>query len=222
MGAIMVYGSYLPDNASIAKTSITVSLMDTAVALLAGMAIFPIVFANGLEPGAGPGLIFQTLPIAFGHMDGGAFFGMLFFVLLVFAAWTSGISLIEPAVAWLVENHGMSRIYAAGVAGLATWAFGLLTVFSFNIWADFKPLFMIPVFEDYTVFDLLDYLTANIMLPLGGLLIAVFAAWKMRRESSVEELAMGDGFLYKLWRMLVRYITPVAVVIVFLHAIEII
>ena len=221
MGAIMVYGSYLPDNASIAKTSITVSLMDTAVALLAGMAIFPIVFANGLEPGAGPGLIFQTLPIAFGHMDGGAFFGMLFFVLLVFAAWTSGISLIEPAVAWLVENHGMSRIYAAGVAGLATWAFGLLTVFSFNIWADFKPLFMIPVFEDYTVFDLLDYLTANIMLPLGGLLIAVFAAGKMRRESSVEELAMGDGFLYKLWRMLVRYITPVAVVIVFLHAIEI-
>jgi NSS family neurotransmitter:Na+ symporter len=221
MGAIMVYGSYLPDNASIAKTSVTVSLMDTTVALLAGMAIFPIVFANGLEPGAGPGLIFQTLPIAFGHMDGGAFFGMLFFVLLVFAAWTSGISLIEPAVAWLVENHGMSRIYAAGLAGIVTWAFGLLTVFSFNIWADFKPLHMIPVFGEYTVFDLLDYLTANIMLPLGGLLIAVFAAWQMRRESSVEELAMGDGFFYKLWRLLVRYITPVAVMIVFLHAIEI-
>jgi neurotransmitter:Na+ symporter, NSS family len=219
MGAIMVYGSYLPDNASIAKTSVTVSLMDTTVALLAGMAIFPIVFSNGLEPGAGPGLIFQTLPIAFGHMDGGAFFGMLFFVLLVFAAWTSAISLIEPAVAWLVENHGMSRIYAAALAGIVTWGFGLLTVFSFNLWADFKPLGMFAVFEGYTVFDLLDYLTANIMLPLGGLLIAVFAAWQMRRESSVEELAMGDGFLYGLWRVLVRYITPVAVIIVFLHAI---
>jgi NSS family neurotransmitter:Na+ symporter len=219
MGAIMVYGSYLPDNASIAKTSVTVSLMDTTVALLAGMAIFPIVFANGLEPGAGPGLIFQTLPIAFGHMDGGAFFGMLFFLLLVFAAWTSAISLIEPAVAWLVENHGMSRIYAAALAGIVTWGFGLLTVFSFNLWADFKPLGMFAVFEGYTVFDLLDYLTANIMLPLGGLLIAVFAAWQMRRESSVEELAMGDGFLYGLWRVLVRYITPVAVIIVFLHAI---
>ena len=218
MGAIMVYGSYLPDNASIAKTSVTVSIMDTTVALLAGMAIFPIVFANGLEPGAGPGLIFQTLPIAFGHMEGGAFFGMLFFVLLVFAAWTSGISLIEPAVAWLVENHGMSRVYAAGLAGIVTWAFGLLTVFSFNIWADFNPLHMIPVFAEYTIFELLDYLTANIMLPLGGLLIAVFAVWKMRRESSVEELAMGDGFIYGLWRVLVRYITPVAVVIVFLHA----
>ena len=219
MGAIMVYGSYLPDNASIAKTSVTVSLMDTTVALLAGMAIFPIVFANGLEPGAGPGLIFQTLPIAFGHMDGGAFFGMLFFLLLVFAAWTSAISLIEPAVAWLVENHGMSRIYAAALAGMVTWGTGLLTVFSFNLWADFKPLGMFAVFEGYTVFDLLDYLTANIMLPLGGLLIAVFAAWQMRRESSVEELAMGDGFLYGLWRALVRYITPVAVIIVFLHAI---
>ncbi len=222
MGAIMVYGSYLPDNASIAKTSIAVSVMDTLVALLAGMAIFPIVFANGLEPAAGPGLIFQTLPIAFGHMDGGAFFGMLFFVLLVFAAWTSAISLIEPAVAWMVENLGMTRIYAAGLAGFTTWLVGLLTVFSFNIWSEVKPLSMIPVFAESTIFDLLDYLTANIMLPLGGLLIAVFAAWMMKRESSVDELAMGDGFFYRSWRVLVRYITPVAVAIVFLNAIGVI
>jgi NSS family neurotransmitter:Na+ symporter len=216
MGAIMVYGSYLPDNASIAKTSMAVCLMDTLVALLAGMAIFPIVFANGLEPAAGPGLIFQTLPIAFGHMDGGAFFGMLFFILLVFAAWTSAISLVEPAVAWMVENLGMSRLYASVLAGLATWLAGLLTVFSFNIWSGFTPLF------GKTLFDLLDYLTANIMLPLGGLLIAVFAAWKMHQESSIDELAMGDGFRYRVWRVLVRYITPVAVIIVFFNAIGII
>jgi NSS family neurotransmitter:Na+ symporter len=222
MGAIMVYGSYLPDNASIAKITMAVSVMDTLVALLAGMAIFPIVFANGLEPAAGPGLIFQTLPIAFGHMDGGAFFGMLFFVLLVFAAWTSAISLIEPAVAWMVENLGMTRIFASALAGLTTWLFGLLTVFSFNIWSDVKPLSMIPVFAESTIFDLLDYLTANIMLPLGGLLIAVFAAWLMKRDSSVDELAMGDGFFYRLWRILVRYITPVAVVIVFFNAIGVI
>jgi len=218
MGAIMVYGSYLPDDASIAKTSIAVSVMDTVVAILAGLAIFPIVFANGLEPGAGPGLIFQTLPIAFGHMDGGAFFGMLFFILLVFAAWTSAISLIEPAVAWLVENHGMTRIYASVAAGLATWLCGLLTVFSFNIWSEFKLLSAVPGFSDKTLFDLLDYLTANVMLPLGGLLIAIFAAWKMSRESSVDELAMGERFFYPVWRFLVRYITPVAVTIVFLKA----
>jgi NSS family neurotransmitter:Na+ symporter len=222
MGAIMVYGSYLPDNVSIAKTSIAVSAMDTLVALLAGMAIFPIVFANGLEPGAGPGLIFQTLPIAFGHMDYGAFFGMLFFILLVFAAWTSAISLIEPAVAWLVENKGMNRVFASVMAGLATWLFGLLTVFSFNIWADVKLLSGIKIFKDSTIFDLLDYLTANIMLPLGGLLIAVFAVWQMSRDSSVEELSMGDGLFYKLWRFLVKYITPVAVFIVFLSAVGII
>jgi NSS family neurotransmitter:Na+ symporter len=216
MGAIMVYGSYLPDRISIAKTSIAVSLMDTLVALMAGMAIFPIVFANDLEPGAGPGLIFQTLPIAFGHMPYGAFFGMLFFVLLVFAAWSSAISLIEPAVAWLVENRSMTRVNASVLAGIATWSFGLLTVFSFNIWSGFKPL------ADKTLFDLLDYLTANIMLPLGGLLIAVFAAWKMSRESSADELGMGERFWYPLWRILVRYITPVAVTIVFLRAIGII
>jgi NSS family neurotransmitter:Na+ symporter len=222
MGAIMVYGSYLPDNASIARTSIAVSVMDTVIALLAGLAIFPLVFANELEPGSGPGLIFLSLPIAFGHMDGGAFFGMLFFVMLVFAAWTSAISLIEPAVAWLVENHGLSRIRASVVAGVVTWLFGLLTVFSFNIWSEVKPLSWIPIFHDHTVFDLLDYLTANIMLPLGGLLIAVFVAWCMPRDSSVDELAMGDGFFYRLWRFLVRYITPVAVMIVFLNVIGII
>ena len=217
MGAIMVYGSYLPEHASIARTSITISFLDTLVALLAGMAIFPIVFANGLEPGAGPGLIFQTLPIAFGHMTGGALFGTLFFVLLVFAAWTSAISLIEPAVAWLVENRGMTRVHASVLAGIVTWVFGLLTVFSFNLWADFKPMAWLDVFRDATLFDLLDYLTANIMLPLGGLFIALFAAWVMKRDDSLEELDMGDGPAYRLWRFLVRYVTPVAVLIVFLN-----
>ena len=222
MGAIMVYGSYLPSGTSIARTVIAVSLMDTLVALLAGLAIFPIVFANGLEPGTGPGLIFQTLPIAFGHMQYGEFFGMLFFVLLVFAAWSSSISLIEPAVAWLVENKGMTRVFASIVAGLVTWLFGLLTVLSFNLWSDVKLLSKFEVFKDSTVFDLLDYLTANIMLPLGGLLIAIFAAWKMSRESTVDELGMGDRFFYPLWRFLVRYITPIAVIIVFLKAISVI
>ncbi|MGI9571075.1 MAG: sodium-dependent transporter, partial [Desulfobulbia bacterium] len=136
MGAIMVYGSYLPQNASIAKTTFMIATADTAVALIAGMVIFPIVFANGLEPGSGPGLIFQTLPLAFGHMPGGIFFGTLFFILLTFAAWTSSISLIEPAVAWLVENRRMDRMKASVVMGITCWLFGLLTVFSFNIWSD--------------------------------------------------------------------------------------
>ncbi|MGD8842307.1 MAG: sodium-dependent transporter [Gammaproteobacteria bacterium] len=217
MGAIMVYGSYLPERASIARTSMTIALLDTIVALLAGMAIFPIVFVNGLEPGAGPGLIFQTLPIAFGHMTGGLVFGTMFFVLLVFAAWTSAISLIEPAVAWLVENKGMTRVHASMYAGITTWAVGLLTVFSFNEWAEVHPLSFIPIFAKATVFDLLDYLTANIMLPLGGLCIAVFSVWIMRRDDSLEELDMGDSAGFRLWYALVRYVTPIAVIIVFLN-----
>jgi len=218
MGAIMVYGSYLPRNVSIAKTSIVIALMDTLVALVAGLIIFPIVFANALEPGSGPGLIFQTLPIAFGHMPGGVFFGTLFFVLLVFAAWTSSISLIEPAVAWLVENRGHSRTYAAVVMGIVTWSLGLLTVLSFNVWADFKPLSSLSVFENSTMFDLLDFLTANIMLPIGGLLIAVFAGWIMKRETTMAELDMHDpaNMAYRVWLFLVKFIAPAAVVLVFL------
>lgn len=217
MGAIMVYGSYLSKEHSIVQASILIALADTVVALLAGLAIFPIVFANGLEPGAGPGLIFQTLPIAFGHMQGGTLVGVVFFTLLMFAAWTSAISLIEPAVAYLVENKGVNRIYASAWIGILTWFVGLGTVFSFNIWKD-KTLSIPYLFDNLTFFDTLDYLTANIMLPLGGLFIAIFAAWVMRQQSTKEEMGTYP-FIYKLWRFLVRFITPVAVIIVFLRAV---
>lgn len=217
MGAIMVYGSYLSNQHSIVQAAIWIALADTVVALLAGLAIFPIVFANGMEPGAGPGLIFQTLPIAFGHMQGGTLVGVVFFTLLVFAAWTSAISLIEPAVAYLVENRGFSRIYASVWIGFFTWFVGLGTVFSFNIWKE-KTLSIPYIFDDLTFFDTLDYLTANIMLPLGGLFIAIFAAWVMREESTKAELETYP-VIYKIWRVLVRFIAPLAVIVVFLNAI---
>jgi len=215
MGAIMVYGSYLPKKTSILKVSIAIAIADTAIALLAGMAIFPLVFANGLSTAAGPGLIFETLPIAFGHMAGGSLFGGLFFLLLVFAAWSSAISLIEPAIAWLVENKQISRRRASVTAGFAAWLLGLLTVFSFNIgqhWILFGK----------TMFELLDYLTSNIMLPLGGLFIAIFAGWIMSQKSTEEELAIKPAISYYIWRFLIRYVSPAAVIIVFLNVINII
>jgi NSS family neurotransmitter:Na+ symporter len=217
MGAIMMYGSYLPANASISRSSLIIALLDTLVALLAGMAIFPIVFANGLEVGAGPGLVFLTLPIAFGNMPGGLLFGTLFFVLLVFAAWTSAISLVEPAVAWLVENRGLERVRASVYVGIVAWLLGMLTIMSFSDWAfsfDFAG-------EEKTngIFDLLDILTANFMLPLGGLAIAVFAGWFMARESTRDELAMGEGVAFRLWWFLIRYVSPSAVALVFLNAV---
>jgi NSS family neurotransmitter:Na+ symporter len=212
MGAIMVYGSYLPKNVSIAQTAFLIAGADTIVALLAGIAIFPIVFANNLHPDSGPGLIFQTLPIAFGAMTGGWLMGILFFVMLAIAALTSSISLIEPAVAWLVESKGLSREKACLWSGLATWLLGLGTVFSFNVWSNFK-LF------DRSIFQLLDYLTANLMLPIGGFCIAVFVGWIMKQKHSEQELNMPDAKSYQLWKILISYVAPLAVFFVFLHVI---
>ena len=215
MGAIMMYGSYLPERTSISRTSFAVAASDTLVAILAGIAIFPIVFANGLEPSSGPGLIFKTLPLAFGAMPGGAFFGTLFFLLLVFAAWTSAISIIEPVVAWLVENHGHTRVAASVWAGLVTWLVGLGTVLSFNLWSS-------PLAFGKTFFDLIDYLTSNIMLPLGGVLIALFAGWFMSERAVREEMDMQHPWLYRLWYFLLRFVTPICVIAVFLKAINVI
>jgi len=213
MGAIMVYGSYLPSHVSIAKTTFFIAGADTVVALLAGIAIFPLVFANNLEAAAGPGLIFQTLPLAFGHMGGGWLFGVLFFVLLFFAALTSSISLIEPSVAWLVENKDIERHQACIWSGSACWLLGVAVVFSFNIWADVK-LF------DKNLFQLLDYLTANLMLPLGGLAIAIFAGRMMKPAHAEQELEMPtEGF--KAWQFLIKYVSPAAVFFVFLHVLGI-
>ncbi len=220
MGAIMMYGAYLPGDASIAKTGFQVAITDTVVAILAGLAIFPIVFANNLEPGQGPGLIFNTLPLAFGHMPGGVLFGTLFFVLLVLAAWTSAISLLEPAVAWLVEKFSISRLTSTLVCGAVIWTIGLGTVFSFNLWSRIKSFNGTPL-EGKSFFDVLDYATANVMLPLGGLLICLFAAWMLRESSQRDELKIRLEGAYRLWRFLARYITPLGIALIFLYALGI-
>jgi len=220
MGAIMVYGSYLSRSASIARTTFMIAIADTGVALLAGVAIFPIIFANQMEPGAGPGLIFISLPLAFGHMPAGVLFGTLFFVLLSFAAWTSSISLLEPVVTWLVETFQWRRVTATLYSGILTWLLGVVSVFSFSDWA-FEFEFAGQLKQN-GVFDILDILTTNIMLPLGGLFIALFAAWFMSREASRDELGLGDGVHYNLWRVLVKFVTPAAILLVFLNLIGVI
>jgi NSS family neurotransmitter:Na+ symporter len=211
MGAIMAYGAYLPPETSITGASAAVVTSDTLIAVLAGLVIFPLVFANGLNPAAGPGLVFETLPLAFGQMTGGVVFATLFFVLLAFAAWTSAIGLIEPAVAWMVEQFGRTRVQAAVVVGVLIWAIGLGSVMSFNVLSDLT-------FYQGTIYSNVDYVTSNIMLPLGGVFITVFAAWVMCRNSTAEELG-GAGTLYKLWRLLARFVAPLAILFVFLKAI---
>ena len=211
MGAVMAYGAYLPQETSITSTSAAVILADTVIAVLAGLVIFPLVFANGLDPSEGPGLVFDTLPLAFGQMRGGVFFATIFFVLLAFAAWTSALGLMEPAVAWLVEHSNRTRAQAAVMVGGLVWSVGFGTVLSFNVLSGFRLL-------RGTIYDNLDYITSNVMLPLGGLLITIFAAWVMCRNSSADELG-GAGTIYKSWRFLARYVAPVAIAFIFLRAV---
>ncbi len=212
MGCVMAYGAYLPQETSIPATATAVVCADTLVAILSGLVIFPIVFANGIDPMAGPGLIFEALPLSFGNMPGGVFFGTLFFLLVGFAALTSAISLMEPAVAWCVERFGATRARASTVIGVIIWALGFLSVFSFNLLSDFK-------FLNGTFMDNFDYVTSNIMLPLGGLLITIFCGWVMSENSVTDELNIGQSTLYRSWRFLTRFVAPVAVVLVFLNAV---
>jgi NSS family neurotransmitter:Na+ symporter len=144
-------------------------------------------------------------------MAGGIFFSTLFFVLLSFAAWTSAIGLMEPAVAWLVERFHKTRAQAAAMVGLLIWVTGFGSVLSFNVLADFK------IYKG-TIFDNVDHLTSNVMLPLGGLFIVVFAGWVMCRNSTAEELG-GAGTFYKVWRLLARVVAPIGILFVFLKAV---
>lgn len=216
MAVMMAYGSYLGDDISIGRTAVTVSVMDTVVALMAGLAIFPLVFANGLEPSAGPGLIFQTLPLAFGQMPMGSIFGTLFFLLLLFAAWTSAISLLEPVVEWLEDKFIFDRVGSTVAVGSACWLLGIASILSLNEWSGFAPLGMFERFEGQTIFDLLDFFTANVMLPLSGLLTALFVGWFVAKESLKSELAL-EGGQFALWYNLIRFVTPVAVAVVFVY-----
>jgi NSS family neurotransmitter:Na+ symporter len=215
MGSVMVYGSYLQRNVSIARTSIYIALADTALGLLVGLAIYALVFANQLEPSSGPGLMFQTLPIAFGHMPGGHIIGTLFFILVAFAATTSAISLVEPSIAWVVENTKISRKRASVGLGLFIWLIGVSVALSFSTWKDVKIIF------DLGIFDTLDKLTTTIMLPLGGLLMAIFAGYVMKTQHVQEELGLRNTG-YRLWKITNSIIAPIAICAVFLYLFEVI
>ncbi len=214
-GIMLAYGAYLPKRMSIPRAAVTIAGCDTAIAIIAGLAIFPLVFQfPNLTPGEGPQLVFVTLPNAFAQMAGGVWIGTLFFVLLAFAALTSGIALLEPAVAWLEEQRGLSRMMATLVTASTAWVIGLLTVLSFNVLDGFHPLTFIPVFDGKTLFDILDIVTSNILLPLGGALIALFAGWVLDRQASEEEFGNTAPVIYTIWRLMVRYVAPVAVLFV--------
>ncbi len=218
IGVVLTYSAYLPAHVNLPRSALIISLGDTLVALLAGLAIFPIVFAYGLDPGAGPGLIFVTLSSAFGQMTGGVVFGSLFFLFVFVAALTSSIAMLELMVSRAEESDRWPRRRVAPLLGLAVFLFGLLTVGSFSWWEEVRVLPGVPLIGDRSIFDFLDNLVTNFMLPAGGMLFALFAGWKVSASVAREELDLGD-FWFAVWRFLARFVAPIAVGAVFVSQI---
>ncbi|MDR0529717.1 MAG: sodium-dependent transporter [Zoogloeaceae bacterium] len=209
MGAIMAYGSYLRRETSIFTTSLWVVAAGVLVGLFAGLAIFALTFGFGIQPTEGAGLILKTLPLTFAHMPGGRIFGLFFFLLVLFAAWTSAISLLEPFVSWLTERMGWRRPLSAWVSGAFSWAVGLLVCLSFNRWENAR------VFGK-NFFEILEFSTSCIAMPLTGLAIAVFVGWRMREAFVREEIALSPK-VFALWYGVLRYFVPLAIGIVFVR-----
>jgi len=207
MGGMMAYGAYLPDRKPIMRLILTVVLLDTLVAVLAGLAIFPLVFAQRLEPSVGPGLMFVTLPYIFGNVQSGDLVGTAFFALVLLAALGSAIALLEPGTAWLAQRLKWRRSLAALVLAGISWLFGLLTIFSFSLWPQWRP-------GGKTLFAWIDWISADVLLPVCGLLIAIFVGWRMRRESARDELFVEHPRFFAAWHFLLRFVAPPAVLMI--------
>ena len=216
LGVLLTIGAYMDQNSSILRASLIVAGADAGVALLAGLAIFPIVFAHGLSPAEGPGLIFMTLPVAFGGMPGGAILAPLFFSLMAIAALTSAITILEAIISTIEDYSTMSRRKIVLLVTFMLWVAGLGTVFSFGKLQDFHPLEIIPAFESRNIFESLDYIVSNWMMPAGGMLIALLAGWGLGRPATSEELRLPRGTIYKVWLALVRYLVPAAIGLIFI------
>jgi NSS family neurotransmitter:Na+ symporter len=186
--------------------------------MLAGFAIFPLVFAHGLEPDAGAGLVFQILPIALGDLPGGQLFSSVFFLLLIAAAFTSCIGNFEPIIAWTRERFSLTRKKATFVSGAIMWLLGISSVLSLNVLKDFHPLAFTSLLAEKTIFESFDYISASILLPIGGLLTAVFVGWRIPAKEMREELGLKKT-TFLLWQVLIRYLVPVAIIIVFIYGV---
>ncbi len=217
MCLMMTYAAYADEQINLRQVAIISIAADTAISILAGLAVFPIVFAYGLDPAGGPGLVFVTLPLAFAQMPFGSLAAAGFFILLFIAALASAMSMLEIIVALLTKHFGWSRPLASAIAGGGCCVFGIGTVLSFNRWAVWFPLDMFDRFATATVFDLLDFMTSNVLLPIGGLALAVFAGWVLPARLLKEELALTTTRAIQL-RATLRYIVPLAIAAVVLTA----
>jgi NSS family neurotransmitter:Na+ symporter len=191
---------------------IIIVIADTLVALIAGRVILPAVFHKGLDPAAGPGLIFQTLPVAFAQMPGGHLFSVLFFLMLSFAGITSMVGLVESVNSWLQGQYGISRQKSAVVLVGSIACLSVISILSYNVWAEYT-------IGGKNFNDTMDYFSNQILLPLGGLLLALFAGWVVKKEHSRDELTSLNGTAYEIWYFLIRYVVPPAVLYIFVRGV---
>jgi NSS family neurotransmitter:Na+ symporter len=213
MATMITFGAYLPDNISIPKSSVIIILADTGVAIMAGFVIFPLVFAYGLAPSEGAGLIFQTLPIAFGQMPGGLIFGAVLFLLLIVAALSSCLGGAEAVVSWVDARWNIPRqkgiLYFVGTI----WLIGIATIMSLGEWSDFYPLSFIPALAEETIFDVLEWLAANILLLTGAALTSIFFGWLVPKKLKLQGLGIKDGAFYAYTNTMMRYVIPPILVV---------
>jgi len=212
---MIAFGAYIERGTSLVRTSLVITASILGVSLLATLMIFPLVFGYGMNPAQGPALVFDVLPRVFTEMPGGRLIGTLFFLLLVLAATTPSIALLEPVAAWMMSRFGLGRAAAVWTIGVTSWVLGIGSVLSFNLWADWFPLRFLPVFAHKTVFDVLDYVSSNIMMPVGALLTSVLVGWRVSRAFESEELAETTPIARTACVWLLRYVCPVAILAVF-------
>lgn len=215
-GVLMTYSAYLPRGVSIAQSSAIVSLSVIVVAMLAGLAIFPIALSSGMGVAEGPNLIFVTLPVAFNQMTGGRLVAIVFFALVSLGAFTTAVGMLEPVVAFLRELTGWRRAPVAFGAAFAIWLIGLPSLLSFGPLANFHPLALVPGFEDKTFFDALDFGIAELLLPINALLIALFAGWVMRSMARQNEDFSPGGLA--IWRQAIRFAVPSAIIVLLVNS----
>lgn len=214
MAMMIAYGAYVEAGTSLVRTSIIITGSILLVSLLATLMIFPLVFAYGMNPAQGPELVFVVLPRAFTEMPGGRIVGTLFFALLVLAALTPSIASIEPTIAWLIQRYRLKRTLAVGIVAGAAWVLGIGSVLSFSSWSAWHPLAFMPLFAHKTLFEVVDYASANFMLPIGALLTSIFVGWRLSVAFLNDELEGSTARVRALCRWLLRYLCPLAILAV--------
>lgn len=210
LAVMITYAAYAGPEFNLRTVAIVTLVSDTAISFLAGLAIFPVVFADGLDPASGPGLMFVTLPLAFARMPLGAPVAIAFFALLTLAALASAMSLLEMPVSLAVRRLGCSRPKATLASAAGCWTLGLATVLSFNTWSAWYPLARIPGLTTATAFESLDYVSSNVLLPLGGLGLAIFGGWIVQADALGDELGLGPSALRGI-ELVLRYIAPIGI-----------